>query len=175
MENGTHPEYQLAPEGVSEAQSTGQSFHNLLEENSIPHDIVRICYSSFSRTTHTTQVVASILNIPLEGAQCKVMENLRERFFGPSYELMSHDKYHDIWTLDEKDPLMRPAEGRESVDDVACRLVEAMETMESQFQGCTILVVSHGDTLQILLTILSAAKLNVGSSYTDLSSRIQAV
>ncbi|KAM1483261.1 hypothetical protein ACFX11_035462 [Malus domestica] len=175
MENGTHPEYQLAPEGVSEAQSTGQSFHNLLEENSIPHDIVRICYSSFSRTTHTTQVVASVLNIPLEGAQCKVMENLRERFFGPSYELMSHDKYHDIWTLDEKDPLMRPAEGRESVDDVACRLVEAMETMESQFQGCTILVVSHGDTLQILLTILSAAKLNVGSSYTDLSSRIQAV
>ncbi|KAM2175820.1 hypothetical protein ACFX1Q_035182 [Malus domestica] len=136
MENGTHPEYQLAPEGVSEAQSTGQSFHNLLEENSIPHDIVRICYSSFSRTTHTTQVVASVLNIPLEGAQCKVMENLRERFFGPSYELMSHDKYHDIWTLDEKDPLMRPAEGRESVDDVACRLVEAMETMESQFQGC---------------------------------------
>ncbi|KAM2392040.1 hypothetical protein ACFX1X_035586 [Malus domestica] len=50
-----------------------------------------------------------------------------------------------------------------------------METMESQFQGCTILVVSHGDTLQILLTILSAAKLNVGSGYTDLSSRIQAV
>ncbi|KAM1345844.1 hypothetical protein FF1_035175 [Malus domestica] len=50
-----------------------------------------------------------------------------------------------------------------------------METMESQFQGCTILVVSHGDTLQILLTIHNAAKLNVGSSYTDLSSRIQAV
>ncbi|KAB2636387.1 hypothetical protein D8674_026921 [Pyrus ussuriensis x Pyrus communis] len=88
---------------------------------------------------------------------------------------MSHDKYHDIWALDEKDPLMRPAEGGESVDDVACRLAEAMETMESQFQGCTILVVSHDDTLQILQTIVNAAKLNVGSSHTDLSSRIQPV
>ncbi|KAM1243712.1 hypothetical protein ACFX2G_035936 [Malus domestica] len=86
MENGTRPEYQLAPEGVSQAQSAGQSFHNLLEENSIPHDNVRICYSSFSRTTHTAQVVASVLNIPFEDAQCKVMENLRERFFGPSYD-----------------------------------------------------------------------------------------
>ncbi|KAM1122025.1 hypothetical protein TB1_003649 [Malus domestica] len=175
MENGTRPEYQLAPEGVSQAQSAGQSFQKVLEENNVPLDNVRICYSPFSRTSQTAQVVASVLNIPFEGAQCKVMENLRERFFGPSYELLSHDKYHDIWALDQKDPLMRPAEGGESVDDVACRLAEAMETMESQFQGCMILVVSHGDTLQILQTILNAAKLNAGSSYTDLSSRIQAV
>ncbi|CAN6554482.1 unnamed protein product [Malus baccata var. baccata] len=175
MENGTRPEYQLAPEGVSQAQSAGESFQKVLEENNVPLDNVRICYSPFSRTSQTAQVVASVLNIPFEGAQCKVMENLRERFFGPSYELLSHDKYHDIWALDEKDPLMRPAEGGESVDDVACRLAEAMETMESQFQGCMILVVSHGDTLQILQTILNAAKLNAGSRYTDLSSRIQAV
>ncbi|KAM1210876.1 hypothetical protein ACFX15_002604 [Malus domestica] len=53
MENDTRPEYQLAPEGVSQAQSAGQSFQN-------------------------------------------AMENLHERFFGPSYELLSHDKYHEI-------------------------------------------------------------------------------
>ncbi|XP_021832923.1 uncharacterized protein LOC110772765 isoform X1 [Prunus avium] len=173
MENGTRPEYQLAPEGVSQAQLAGQLFQKVLEENNIPIDSVHICYSPFSRTTHTAQVVASVLNIQFEGAQCKVMENLRERFFGPSYELLSHDKYHDIWALDGKDPLTRP-EGGESVDDVACRLAEAIATMESQFQGCAILVVSHGDTLQILQTILNAA-LDTGSSYSDLASRIQAV
>ncbi|KAM1005842.1 hypothetical protein ACFX14_002755 [Malus domestica] len=86
MENDTRPEYQLAPEGVSQAQSAGQSFQN-------------------------------------------AMENLHERFFGPSYELLSHDK-----ALDEKDLLMRLAEGGDSVDDVACRLAEAMKIMESQFQ-----------------------------------------
>ncbi|TQE11064.1 hypothetical protein C1H46_003324 [Malus baccata] len=69
------------------------------------------------------------------GSPIEVMENLRERFFDPSYELLSHDKYHDIWAFDDKNPLTRPAEGGESVGDVACRLAEAMEIMESQFQG----------------------------------------
>lgn len=45
-----------------------------------------------------------------------------------------HQKYPEIWALDEKDPLMRP-EGGESVDDVANRLTSAMAIMESQFQG----------------------------------------
>ncbi|KAK9944365.1 hypothetical protein M0R45_009937 [Rubus argutus] len=154
MENGTRPEYQLAPEGVSQAKLAGQLFQKVLEENSVPLENVRICYSPFSRTRQTAEVVASVLNIQFEGAQCKMMENIRERFFGPSYELMSHDKYHEVWALDEKDPLLRP-EGGESVDDVAYRLAEAMAILESQFQGCTILIVS--------------------STYDDLKSRIQAV
>ncbi|KAK9912459.1 hypothetical protein M0R45_036321 [Rubus argutus] len=121
------------------------------------------------------RVVTSALNIQFEGAQCKVMENLRERFFGPSFELRSGDEYHEIYcTLDEQDPLMRP-EGGESVDDVASRLAEAIVTMESLFQGCTILVVSHGDPLQILQALLNATKLNTEYSYDDLASRIQAV
>ena len=43
-------------------------------------------------------------------------------------------QYHEVWAIDEKDPLMKP-EGGESVDDVASRLVEAMANMESQFEG----------------------------------------
>ncbi|KAK9912454.1 hypothetical protein M0R45_036316 [Rubus argutus] len=175
MENGTLPEYQLAPGGVNQAQLAGELFRKVLEENSIPIENVRIFYSPFSRTTQTARVVASVLNIQFEGAQCKVMENLRERFFGPSFELRSRDEYHEIYcTLDEKDPLMRP-EGGESVDDVASRLAEAIVTMESLFQGCTILVVSHGDPLQILQALLNATKLNTEYSYEDLASRIQAV
>ncbi|XP_004290053.1 PREDICTED: uncharacterized protein LOC101297889 [Fragaria vesca subsp. vesca] len=174
MENGTRPEYQLAPEGVNQAKLAGELFRKVLEENNVPIENVRICYSPFSRTRQTAQVVASVLNIQFEGAQCKVMENLRERFFGPSYELKSHDKYNEVWAIDEKDPLMKP-EGGESVHDVASRIVEAVANMESQFQGCTVLVVSHGDTLQILQTILNAAKADAGSTYDDLTSRMQAV
>ncbi|KAM1348450.1 hypothetical protein ACFX13_002730 [Malus domestica] len=106
MENDTRPEYQLAPEGVSQAQSAGQSFQNVLQENNITLNNVWICYSPFSRTTHTAQFVASVLNMPFEGGillhllQLNLlhlaMENLHERFFGPSYELLSHDKYHEI-------------------------------------------------------------------------------
>ncbi|XP_031250434.1 uncharacterized protein LOC116108326 [Pistacia vera] len=167
-------EYQLASEGVNQAQLAGELFLKELNENNIPLENVRICYSPFSRTTHTAKVVASVLNIPFEGPQCKVIEDLRERFFGPTFELMSHDKYAEIWALDEKDPFMRP-EGGESVNDVASRLASAMVSIESEFQGCSILVVSHGDPLQILQTLLNAAKEITGPNVNGLDSRIQAV
>ncbi|XP_021903678.1 uncharacterized protein LOC110818947 [Carica papaya] len=85
------------------------------------------------------------------------MDDLRERYFGPTFELMSHDKYVEIWDLDERDPFL-PLEGGESVDNVASRLAGAVETMESEYEGCAILVISHGDPLQILQTIMLAAK-----------------
>lgn len=43
-----------------------------LRENDIGLEKVRICYSPFSRTTHTAKVAASVLDIPFEGPQCKV-------------------------------------------------------------------------------------------------------
>ncbi|KAL0292941.1 UNVERIFIED_CONTAM: hypothetical protein Sradi_6965700 [Sesamum radiatum] len=94
--------------------------------------------------------------------------------FGPSFELKSHDKYPDIWAMDEKDPFMQP-EGGESVDDVVTRLTKALAIMESEFHECTVLIVSHGDPLQILQTILSAAKEQATSPANDLMSRIQAI
>ncbi|KAK2665712.1 hypothetical protein Ddye_004286 [Dipteronia dyeriana] len=172
LENGTRPEYQLAPDGVNQAQLAGELFLKELNQNNIAIENVRICYSPFSRTTHTAKVVASVLNLPFDGPQCKVMEDLRERYFGPTFELMSHEKYPEIWALDEKDPFMSP-EGGESVNDVASRLSVAMATMESEFQGCSILVVSHGDPLQILQTVLNATKQVNGCE--EFSSRIQAV
>jgi hypothetical protein len=43
-----------------------------LEANNIPLANVRICYSPFSRTTHTANVVATQLNIPFHAPHCKV-------------------------------------------------------------------------------------------------------
>ncbi|KAI3745274.1 hypothetical protein L1987_58384 [Smallanthus sonchifolius] len=136
-----------------------------LKENGISLDNVRICYSPFSRTTHTAQVVASVLTLSLKGPQCKVYEDLRERFFGPSFELQSHDKYSEIWDLDEKDPFMKPEKG---VADVVSRLTSALVQIESEFQG-------HGDPLQILQTILNAVGEQVGPDGGDLVSRIEAI
>ncbi|KAJ1415626.1 Histidine phosphatase superfamily, clade-1 [Sesbania bispinosa] len=174
MENGTRPEFQLAPDGVNQAQLAAQLFQKELEANNIPLSNVRICYSPFARTSHTAKVVATVLNLPFEGPQCKVIEDLRERFFGPSFELLSHDKYEEIWEIDEKDPLVGP-EGGESVKDVASRLTRAMAIMESEFEGCAILVVSHGDPLQILQTILHAANQHKEPTYNDFASILKAV
>ncbi|MCL7044447.1 hypothetical protein MKW94_020453 [Papaver nudicaule] len=172
LENGVLSEYQLADEGVNQARLAGESFQKVLKENNIPIENVRICYSPFSRTRHTAQVAASVLNVSLDGPQCKVMEELRERFFGPSFELQSHDKYAEIWDHDEKGPFMKPAEGGESVADVASRLATAVEAIEKDFQGCAVLIVSHGDPLQILQTIINATDKAPGE---DFRTRVDAV
>nr|KJB47463.1 hypothetical protein B456_008G040700 [Gossypium raimondii] len=96
LENGIRLEYQLASEGVEQAELAGKLFLKELKENDIPLENVRMCYSPFARTRHTAEVVASTLNLPFEGPQCKVMEDLRERYFGPSFELLSHDKVSKI-------------------------------------------------------------------------------
>ncbi|WCJ40004.1 Phosphoglycerate mutase family protein [Euphorbia peplus] len=173
LENGIRSEYQLAPEGINQARSAGQIFLKELKEKNIPIENVRICYSPFARTTHTAKVVASVLDIPFDGPQFKVMEDIRERYFGPSFELMSQNKYQEIYELDAKDPCQRPEDAGESAQDVADRLAKSMAIMESQFQGCAILIVSHGDPLQILQTMLHAAKPQKGSDLA--STLIQAV
>ncbi|CAA0397898.1 Histidine phosphatase superfamily clade-1 [Arabidopsis thaliana x Arabidopsis arenosa] len=166
MENGVLPEYQLAPDGVAQARLAGESFLQQLKESNIELDKVRICYSPFSRTTHTARVVAEVLNLPFDAPQCKMMEDLRERYFGPTFELKSHDKYPEIWALDEKDPFMGP-EGGESADDVVSRLATAMKSMEAEYQRCAILVVSHGDPLQMLQNVFHSAKQQEGDGLAE--------
>ncbi|CAA0837032.1 Phosphoglycerate mutase family protein [Striga hermonthica] len=181
LENGILEEYQLASDGVRQARLAGESFLRAyqfvmqhLKENEIDLNNVRICYSPFSRTKHTAKEVASVLNIPFEGPQCKVVQDIRERFFGSSFELQSHDKYPEIWALDENDPFMQP-KGGESVADVVTRLTRALAMMESEFEKCTILVVSHGDPLQIMQTILNATREHGNSTENELISIIDAI
>ncbi|KAJ1383848.1 Histidine phosphatase superfamily, clade-1, partial [Sesbania bispinosa] len=131
MENGTRPEFQLASDGVNQAQLAAQLFQKELEANNIHFLMYAFATPPFARTSHTAKVVATVLNLPFEGPQCD--QDLRERFFGPSFELLSHDKYEEIWEIDEKDPLVGP-EGGESVKDVASRLTRAMAIMESEFE-----------------------------------------
>ncbi|ESQ32329.1 hypothetical protein EUTSA_v10004876mg [Eutrema salsugineum] len=167
MENGVLSEYQLAPDGMAQAQLAGESFLKQLKESNISLEKVRIRYSPFSRTTHTARIVAQVLNLPFDTPHCKMMEALRERYFGPTFELKSHDKYQEIWDLDEKDPYMRP-QGGESVDDVVSRLATAIESMEAEYQGCAILVVSHGDPLQMLQNIFHSAKQQRGDGLAEI-------
>lgn len=174
MENGTLPEFGLAPEGVEQARLAGELLKKELKERNIHLENVRICCSPFSRTTHTAKVAADVLGIPFESYQFKVMPEFRERFFGPPLELLSHDKYPEIWALDEQDPF-KPPEGGESVANVVSRLSTALAAIEAEFNGCTILIVSHGDPLQILQTVLHAAKEKAPSGPDDVASRIKDV
>eukprot|EP01018_Ginkgo_biloba_P039506 Gb_29002 [translate_table: standard] len=159
LTNGVVPEYGLATEGILQAKVAGELFLKEMEIEGIPLEKVRIFISPFSRTRQTAEAVASVLNLPFDSPQLKVMEELRERYFGPLLELQSHSHYSEIWALDEMDPFT-PPKGGESVADVVSRLATIVPMIESECEGCGIIIVGHGDPLQILQTILHAAFIN---------------
>ncbi|GJN12093.1 hypothetical protein PR202_ga30340 [Eleusine coracana subsp. coracana] len=159
LENGTKPEFGLAPLGVEQARAAGELLRKELQEIGAPLDSVKILYSPFSRTTETARAVAVVLGIPFEAPRCKVVEGLRERYFGPSYELLPHEKYAEIWAIDEESPYFAP-EGGESVADVASRLSQVLSSTDVEFDSSAILFVSHGDPLQIFQAVLNGANEN---------------
>ncbi|WVZ84003.1 hypothetical protein U9M48_031087 [Paspalum notatum var. saurae] len=157
LDNGTKPEFGLAPQGVEQARVAGELLRKELGEMGVPVDSLKIRYSPFSRTTETARAVAGVLGIPFEGPTCQAVVGLRERYFGPSYELLSHDKYADVWAVDEAHPYTCP-KGGESVADVASRLSSVLSATETEFHSSAVLFVSHGDPLQIFQAVLSGAK-----------------
>ncbi|KAG8083496.1 hypothetical protein GUJ93_ZPchr0015g6845, partial [Zizania palustris] len=65
--------------------------------------------------------------------------------------------YAEVWAVDEVDHLMAP-DGGESVADVATRFAKVLSSTEMEFHGSAILIVSHGDPLQIFQAVLKETK-----------------
>ena len=110
--------------------------------------ITQIVCSDFLRTLQTAQLVANTLNLP----QPEQEEGLRERFFG-KWEGMSAEHYENIWQRDEMDK--HSGDGVERPKEVAQRGLMVLQSLEQQYQGEVILLVSHGDMLQILSTLIA--------------------
>ncbi|KAJ1270335.1 hypothetical protein BS78_06G046000 [Paspalum vaginatum] len=140
-----------------------------LGEMGVSVDSLKIRYSPFSRTTETARAVAGVLGIPFEGPSCQAVVGLRERYFGPSYELLSHDKYADVWAVDEAHPYTCPV-GGESVADVASRLSSVLSVTETEFHSSAVLFVSHGDPLQIFQAVLSGGSSTFLDDVTNLKA-----
>jgi len=110
--------------------------------------ITQIVCSDFLRTLQTAQLVANTLNLP----QPEQEVGLRERFFR-KWEGMSAEHYENIWQRDEMDK--HSDDGVERPQEVAQRGLMVLERLEQQYQGEVILLVSHGDMLQILSTSIA--------------------
>ena len=84
-------------------------------------------------------------------------ERLRERHFG-ELEGKADSHYPEVWAFDAQNADHTQWQV-EPVKRVAARMVAALEALEQRFEGETVLVVSHGDPLQILLTALAGKPL----------------
>lgn len=122
---------------VLRAKDTG-----LLNEESI------IYSSDFMRARETAQIAAHILGI----SDIHTTEALRERYFG-TWDGKDHNNYHEVWRNDQEDHT-HTIDGVESIESVKDRTLGLIDTLESQYSGATLLLVSHGDTLDILRTAI---------------------
>lgn len=165
------PQYGLAPAGFAQAKLAGELFLKDFQGTGIPADNLRIYSSPFSRTRQTAEAVIEVLEAKGLHPTIKFVEDLRERYFGPPLELQSHEHYSEIWDIDAKDPLIGP-EGGESAADVARRTSNTIATIDKEVQGCAVLIVSHGDPLQILQTIIAQALGRKGTETDTFSARL---
>jgi broad specificity phosphatase PhoE len=109
----------------------------------LPRETV-ICSSDFLRARQTAEVVRAHLG----AVEVVIAEALRERCFGV-WEGSSTDNYARVWAADETNS--GHADGNvEPTAAVLDRATAFIVDLERRYFGRDILLVSHGDTLQIL-------------------------
>lgn len=105
----------------------------------------RIFSSDFKRARETALLAAECLDC---SSDIIIDTRLRERYFG-DFEAKTAEQYETVWLADKKDP-QHTRYNVESVAAVAARMCHLISTVDAEFSGESILVVSHGDPLQIL-------------------------
>lgn len=116
-------------------------------------------HSDFLRTAQTARRVGEHF-----GIACRVDTGLRERYFG-AWDGGSDRHYAAVWARDAVAPGEMAAshvgkQGVETVAQVAGRMRGVLASLDARLNGEVVLVVSHGDPLQILLTALAGRPLS---------------
>lgn len=106
-----------------------------------------IVSSDFTRARETAEIIAEVLGVP----DIVLSEKLRERYFG-NWEKQHNRHYQDVWDRDQYDS-SHTEENVESVDAVRERTASLVKELEERHGGRNIVLVSHGDALQILQTV----------------------
>ncbi len=101
-----------------------------------------VCSSDFARAAQTARIMAQYLGSP----QVVFAGALRERCFG-IWEGTPTGNYQQVWTADEAGTGGNGIEPPHAVLDRATAFIVGLE---QQYADLDILLVSHGDTLQIL-------------------------
>jgi probable phosphoglycerate mutase len=136
IENDRRGEYGLSELGRQQALAAAR-------DCGLPVDTL-ICSSDFSRARET----AEIMRAQLGAAEVVIAAALRERCFGV-WEGSPTGNYARVWAVDETN--QDDADGNvEPVAAVLERMSELVVDLDRRYSGRDILLVSHGDPLQIL-------------------------
>ncbi|WP_407333940.1 histidine phosphatase family protein [Enterovibrio sp. 27052020O] len=131
-------QYGLSPLGEQQAKTAAEQYQGA--------PITQIFASDFTRTRETAAIVANTLNLP----EPKLDIRLRERYFG-DWEGKTSAAYEQVWAQDAL-TADNTENGVESTAQVRARALNLINALEAKYHNEVILLVAHGDTLQILAT-----------------------
>ena len=140
--------YGLSGEGIRQVELALSTNHELDRDT-------LIISSDFKRAWDSAKLVHKALN-----CTCSLIADrrLRERFFG-RHDGGSDSIYPQVWALDRIDPSHTRNEV-ESADAVMQRVTDLVVELEHDYRNINVLLVAHGDVLQILQTAF--ARLSAG-------------
>jgi len=142
-EHGTHKDFTLTEHGEKEVIDSIQK----LKAEGLLDDETVIYSSPFSRCQRTGEIAKEILDVKDE---IHFDDRLRERFFG-DFERTHNSNYQKVWDVDVNNPDHKDF-NVESTQEVQNRTLSLINDLEEKYVSSKILLVSHGDTLQILQT-----------------------
>jgi len=137
------PEYGLSDLGQSQAKEAANRVNSMAGAKPI------IIFSSdFRRTKETAEFIRDGLRLSPEKLILTI--SIRERYFG-DLDLKGSENYRRVWDEDASNS-RHTKFNVESVHSVASRVQKFIMQLESEYEGYCIILVGHGDTLQISQT-----------------------
>ena len=115
-----------------------------------------IASSDFKRARETAQIIHAELNVT---TPIRFNPGLRERFMG-DLDLSVYPATQQVYREDEIDP-HHTEFNAESTVSVARRIAAFVQTLNAEFQGRIILLVSHKNPLQILNSLFVGIPLSL--------------
>jgi probable phosphoglycerate mutase len=147
-----HTDIPLNVRGALQARQMAQA----LQDIKLTFDVLYT--SDLKRASDTANAI-----VELFGIEAQVDSALRERHFGALQGLSIPEApalRPDIWQAHIARDLEHDLEGGESIQQFALRVQNALEKIQVRHTGKTILIVSHGGTLDMMYRIASKQALN---------------
>lgn len=147
-----HTDIPLNATGMLQARQMAQA----LKDIKLTFDVLYT--SDLKRASDTANAV-----VELFGVDALVDSELRERHFGTLQGLSISEaplKHPDIWQAHIARDLEHDLEGGESIQQFALRVQNALDKIQARHAGKTILIVSHGGTLDMMYRIASKQALS---------------